>query len=161
MAVHNYVTKLTWTGNTGYGTETYSSYSRNYLISVDGKNNIAGSSDPAFRGDASRYNPEELLVASLSSCHMLWFLHLCAEAGVIVMGYEDMAKGTMEENTDGGGRFTGVVLYPVITINGTIDKEKLNQLHDKAHAKCFIASSCNFPVKYKAEYIGEQGMVNG
>lgn len=153
MAIHHYTTKLTWTGNAGYGTKTYSSYSRNYIISADGKNDITGSSDPAFRGEASRFNPEELLVASLSSCHMLWFLHLCAEAGVVIIGYEDAAKGTMEETADGGGRFTEVVLYPVITVEVAIDKEKLNQLHDKAHSKCFIAASCNFPVRHQVQYI--------
>lgn len=151
---HNYSTKLVWTGNARSGTKTYSSYSRNYIISVDGKNDIDGSSDPAFRGDKSRYNPEELLVASLSSCHMLWFLHLCAETGVIVVGYEDNAKGSMEENTDGGGRFTEVVLYPIVTIQGMVEKDKLNELHSAAHKKCFIAASCNFPVKHQATYIG-------
>lgn len=155
MAVHNYATKLTWTGNTGHGTRTYSSYSRNYTVSVDGKKDIAGSSDPAFRGDASRYNPEELLVASLSSCHMLWFLHLCTEAGVTVVNYEDEAKGTMLETADGGGHFTEVVLYPVVAIKGKVDKEKLDTLQHEAHRKCFIAASCNFPVKHEARYVSE------
>ncbi|MFT3946829.1 MAG: OsmC family protein [Agriterribacter sp.] len=154
-ASHHYTTKLTWTGNSGSGTKTYSSYSRNHIISADGKNDIAGSSDPAFRGDKSRYNPEELLVASLSSCHMLWFLHLCTEAGVVVVNYEDEAKGTMIETADGGGYFTEVILYPVITIEGIVDKEKLDMLQQEANRKCFIAASCNFPIRHEAEYIGE------
>ena len=155
MAAHNYTTKLIWTGNAGQGTKTYSSYSRNHIISTDGKHDIAGSSDPAFRGDKSRYNPEELLVASLSSCHMLWFLHLCTEAGVIVVNYEDEAKGIMIETADGGGHFTEVVLHPVITIEGKVDKEKLDRLQHEANRKCFIAASCNFPVRHEAKYIGE------
>lgn len=152
---HHYKIFLTWTGNAGQGTKTYSSYSRNHIISTDGKHDIAGSSDPAFRGDKSRYNPEELLVASLSSCHMLWFLHLCTEAGIVVVDYKDEAKGTMLETADGGGHFTEVVLYPVVTIEGKIDKEKLDALQHEANKKCFIASSCNFPVRHEAKYMGE------
>lgn len=153
QGTHQYNTKLVWTGNAGYGTQTYSSYSRAYIISVDGKNDILGSSDPAFRGDASRYNPEELLVASLSSCHMLWFLHLCSAAGIIVIGYEDEAKGTMIETADGGGHFSEVILYPVVTIEGNVDKEKLDTLQHEAHKKCFIAASCNFPIRCEGRYI--------
>lgn len=152
---HHYKIFLIWTGNTGQGTKTYSSYSRNHIISADAKNDIAGSSDPAFRGDKSRYNPEELLVASLSSCHMLWFLHLCTEAGIVVVDYKDEAKGTMIETADGGGHFTEVILYPVVTIEGKIDKEKLDALQHEANKKCFIASSCNFPVRHEAKYMGE------
>ncbi|MFT3750107.1 MAG: OsmC family protein [Agriterribacter sp.] len=154
---HHYSTKLTWTGNSGSGTEAYSSYSRNYIISISGKNDIAGSSDPAFRGDKSRYNPEELLVASLSSCHMLWFLHLCTEAGIVVVDYKDEAKGTMIETADGGGYFTEVILYPVVTIEGKTDKEKLDTLQHEANRKCFIAASCNFPVRHEAGYIEISG----
>ena len=155
---YHYTTKLTWTGNTGSGTKTYASYSRNHIISVDGKEDIAGSSDPAFRGDKHRYNPEELLVASLSSCHMLWFLHLCTEAGVIVINYEDEAEGTMIETEDGGGHFTEVVLYPVVTIEGNVNKEQLDILHYEAHKKCFIAASCNFPVRHEGRYVKEEQM---
>lgn len=155
--LHQYSTRLLWTGNTGEGTRTYSSYDRAYTISVHGKPVIHGSSDPHFHGDPTRYNPEELLVAALSSCHMLWFLHLCSAAGVIVDGYEDRAIGTMIEETDGGGRFTEVMLHPKVWVkdfNG--DVEKINGLHKAAHQKCFIANSCNFPVKYEAGCFGTE-----
>ncbi|RYG00875.1 MAG: OsmC family peroxiredoxin, partial [Chitinophagaceae bacterium] len=116
MKIHSYHTKVEWTGNTGNGTESYRSYERDHTISVHGKLPIAASSDPSFRGDKTRYNPEELLVASLSSCHMLWYLHLCATAGIIVETYTDNAIGEMKEDADGGGVFTKVVLRPVISI---------------------------------------------
>ena len=113
---HNYAVSVTWTGNQGTGTSGYRDYSRNHDVSCDGPHTIAGSSDPAFRGDRTRWNPELELVAALSQCHMLWYLHLCAEAGVIVLSYSDDAAGTMEETADGSGRFTEVVLRPQVTI---------------------------------------------
>ena len=110
---------------------------------------IAGSSDPNFRGDATRYNPEELLVASLSACHMLWYLHLCAENGIVVTAYVDDARGTMAETEDGGGRFTEVMLRPAVTI-ASGDNERAQRLHERAHQLCFIANSMNFPVRCEA-----------
>lgn len=153
---HHYKTQLVWTGNKGEGTKNYTAYSRNYTISIPHKPEIQGSSDPSFRGDMNRYNPEELLIASLSSCHMLWFLHLCSAAGVIVTAYEDHATGTMHENADGSGYFTQVTLHPLILIYGEINHEQLQLLHEEANRKCFIANSCNFPVTHEATYdVGE------
>lgn len=149
---HHYKTQLVWTGNKGEGTKTYSGYSRNYTISIPQKPDIHGSSDPSFRGDKMRYNPEELLVASISSCHMLWFLHLCSVAGIIVTAYEDHATGTMHENADGSGYFTRVILHPLILINGEINAVQLQALHEEANRKCFIANSCNFPVLHEPTY---------
>ena len=139
---------LTWTGNLGKGTKNYRAYSRNHQILGDGKTtDIPGSSDPSFRGDPGRYNPEELFVASLSACHMLWFLHLCAANKIVVTDYKDRASGTMEENEDGSGQFKEVVLHPRVTITAESNREKLDELHEKAHQMCFIARSCNFPVR--------------
>lgn len=143
---HIYNTRVLWTGNTGKGTADYRSYERSHVTSVLGKPEIPGSSDPSFRGDKLRYNPEELLVASLSSCHMLWFLHLCADAGIVVMGYEDEAEGIMEETPNGGGRFKKVTLKPLVTITDGSKTAQLEGLHEKAHDLCFIANSVNFPV---------------
>ena len=112
MKNHHYTTSVNWTGNKGNGTQSYTAYTRNYSISVEGKPDIEGSSDPAFRGEKSRYNPEELLLASISSCHMLWYLHLCSANGIIVTSYSDTAKGVMTETADGGGRFTEVTFIP-------------------------------------------------
>ncbi|MDJ0571147.1 MAG: OsmC family protein [Pleurocapsa sp. MO_192.B19] len=117
-----------------------------YQIEIPGKPVVFGSSDPAFRGDKTKYNPEELLVASLSSCHMLWYLHLCSEAGVIVIDYQDRATGKMGETKDGSGKFNEVILQPKITITAESSLEQAQQLHDKAHKFCFIANSVNFPV---------------
>lgn len=144
---HQYKVDLLWTGNRGSGTAAYNVYERSFTQHVAGKPDLPGSSDPAFRGDPSRYNPEELLVASLSSCHMLWFLHLCSEAGVSVVDYVDHAQGLMEEAKDGSGRFTEVVLHPMVTVAGRSMVSKVDALHEAAHAKCFIAASVNFPVR--------------
>ena len=144
---HSYAVAVTWTGNTGTGTSGYRNYERSHDISASGKPTIPGSSDPAFRGDPARWNPEELLVASLSACHKLWYLHLCAEAGVVVEAYADEAVGVMEESSDGGGQFIEVILRPRVRIAPASDQTKALALHHAAHAKCFIARSVNFPVK--------------
>lgn len=147
---HVYRTNLAWTGNLGGGTKTYGGYSRAHEISVGGKPAVPCSSDPHFRGDASRYNPEELLVAALSACHMLWYLHLCADAGVVVTDYADAATGRMTETPDGGGHFTEVTLNPRVVISKDSDAEKARALHHRAHELCFIANSVNFPVRAEA-----------
>ena len=147
---HHYSVETIWTGNKGEGTANYSGYERSHTISAEGKCVIEGSSDPAFRGDKTKYNPEELLVASLSSCHMLWFLHLCAEAGVVVVEYNDTAKGTMIETPGGKGHFAEVTLYPVVTVKDERMIELAESLHRRANESCFIANSCNFPVYHKA-----------
>jgi organic hydroperoxide reductase OsmC/OhrA len=146
---HKYLLQLTWTGNRGTGTSGYRDYDRAHSIRIKGKPELKGSSDPAFRGDATRYNPEELLVASLSSCHMLWYLHLCAEAGVVVSNYQDEATGTMIETPDGGGKFSEVTLFPIVTISDPNHQELAKQLHQRAHQLCFIANSVNFPVLHQ------------
>ena len=146
MKQHNYEIEVKWSGNDGEGTKAYTSYRRDHIIRSKGKPEIAGSSDPAFRGDAVRYNPEELLVASLSACHMLWYLHLCAVNGITVLNYSDAASGTMQEHDDGSGDFVRVVLRPVVKIESGDDRAKAVALHQKAHSLCFIARSVKFPV---------------
>jgi organic hydroperoxide reductase OsmC/OhrA len=143
---HQYQLTIQWTGNKGTGTSNYRAYERNHEIIAGNKSAILASSDASFRGDKTRYNPEELLVASLSSCHMLWYLHLCSEAGVIVTDYTDNAIGTMQETSNGGGYFTEVVLNPIVTVADDSMIEKANGLHAKANELCFIASSVNFKV---------------
>jgi len=149
MTHHHYKASVTWTGNTGSGTRNYKAYERGYTIAIDGKPDILGSSDPAFRGDRSKHNPEDLLLSSLASCHMLWYLHLCADAGVVVLDYVDAATGIMVETSDGSGRFTKVTLHPkvVVASNGMI--EKATALHHQVHRMCFIANSVNFPVLHQ------------
>jgi organic hydroperoxide reductase OsmC/OhrA len=146
---HIFNARTEWKAINGAGTTDYKSYTRNHIISAKGKSDILASSDPVFRGDKTRYNPEELLVASLSSCHMLWYLHLCADAGVVVIAYEDEAAGTMTEDKEGNGQFKEVILHPVVTVKGVSMTKMALELHKKAHQKCFIANSCNFPVRHK------------
>lgn len=147
---HQYTVNLNWTGNEGKGTSSYTAYSRDHAIRVKGKLAIKCSSDPAFRGDKTRYNPEELFLASLANCHMLWYLHLCSEAGVIVEKYEDNPIGTMVEKSDGSGHFTEVILKPHVEVKEESMIEKALSLHHPANVKCFIANSVNFPVKHEA-----------
>lgn len=152
---HTFACTMTWTGNTGQGTASYTAYSRDHVYGGPGKPDLPGSSDPAFRGDSRRYNPEELLVASLSSCHMLWYLHQCAVGGVVVLAYRDEPVGTMVEDRVKGGYFTKVTLHPKVTIAKGSDPAKARQLHHAAHAKCFIANSVNFPVACEPEIASE------
>jgi organic hydroperoxide reductase OsmC/OhrA len=148
---HNYEILTRWTGNLGSGTSAYHAYGRDHELQGLGKAGpILCSSDPMFRGDSKRYNPEELLVASLSACHLLWYLHLCADAGVVVVDYVDAAQGTMVVNEDGGGRFTEVVLRPQVTITRAEQEKLALALHQEAHLRCFIANSVNFPVRHSA-----------
>ena len=151
-ATHEYTLTVTWTGNEGGGTKGYASYARSYTVSGDGKHDIAGSADPAYRGDAACWNPEDLLVASLSACHKLWFLHLAAVGGVVVTGYVDEPLGTLNTGPDGSGEFASVVLRPKITLEDPSLADKADALHLAAHEKCFIARSVNFPVTVEANY---------
>ena len=143
---HAYAITTTWTGNRGQGTASYRAYGRDHDLAAEGRPTLAASSDPAFRGEADRWNPELLLVAALSDCHLLSYLHLCAVNGVVVTAYRDEATGTMEQVGD-GGRFTEVVLHPVVTVADESMIERANALHHDAHASCFIAGSVNFPVR--------------
>jgi organic hydroperoxide reductase OsmC/OhrA len=146
MKQHTYEVLVEWTGNDGEGTKTYRSYRREHTISANGKPAIYGSSDPVFRGDRSCYNPEELLVASLSACHMLAYLHLCATNNVTVLEYRDAPSGVMQENQDGSGEFIRVTLKPRVSVRAGDDRDRALALHHEAHRLCFIARSVNFPV---------------
>ena len=147
---HHYQTTTRWTGNSGTGTSTYTAYSRNHELSGPGKAApIAGSSDPAFRGDPSRYNPEELLLHALSACHMLWVLHLCADAGIVITEYTDHASGEMVEHADGSGEFTRVVLRPRMKITDAARAGEAQAIHHRAHQVCCLARSMNFPVEHE------------
>ena len=155
---HRYQTQVVWTGNLGQGTASYRDYERSHEIVVEGKPLISGSSDPAFRGDKAKYNPEELLVASISACHMLWYLHLCTEASIVVTHYFDQAIGTMLETEDGGGRFAEVILKPVVTITPSSDKKQAEKLHEQAHHFCFVANSMNFPVLCESSILNDNAI---
>ena len=147
---HHYAAGLRWTGNRGTGTSGYREYDRSFDLSAAGKPVLAGSADATFRGDAAKWNPEEMLLSTLSSCHMLSYLHLCADAGITVLEYTDDASGTMELTTDGAGHFTSVTLRPRVLIASASDLATAEALHHLAHEKCFIANSVNFPVRCQA-----------
>jgi organic hydroperoxide reductase OsmC/OhrA len=151
---HQYPVEVVWTGNQGTGTKSYQGYGRGHDIRVAGKPVIGGSSDTAFRGDGTKHNPEDLLVASVSSCHMLWYLHLASVAGVIVTNYVDAAVGTLVDRGD-DGRFTEVVLRPVVTITADSDPVRAAAVHEDAHHACFIANSVNFPVRCEPRIVIE------
>ncbi|WP_456269187.1 OsmC family protein [Kushneria sp. AK178] len=140
---HHYRVTVQWQGSRDTGTTGYRDYGREHQLSAPGKAPIDGSADPAFLGDSDRWNPEELLLGSLSACHKLWYLHLCAEAGVVVLAYEDHAEGEMDAAL---GRFTRVILRPHITLSRDSSEQRAHALHDRAHDKCFIAASVNFEV---------------
>ncbi len=142
---HKYAVQVTWTGNRGSGTSAYAAYGREHLITANLKPDIPGSSDPAFRGHADRWNPEDLMVAAASACHKLWYLHLCADAGIVVVAYRDEAEGTLQDDAQ-HGRFTEMVLRPHVHIRPGDDLEKARHLHHTAHEKCYIANSVNFPI---------------
>ncbi len=148
---HAYRARLVWDGNLGDGTADYATYGRQHRLLFDGKPSIEASADAAFRGDPARLNPEELLLAALASCHMLSYLALCARSRLRVLSYEDDAQGLMREDGRGGGRFEWVELAPRVVIDDPARIERATKLHDLAHELCFIASSCNFPVRHRAE----------
>ncbi|WP_051133472.1 OsmC family protein [Nocardia paucivorans] len=148
MVIHHYECSTEWTGARDHGTIDYRSYDRAYVSRAPGRPDLVGSSDPAFRGDPSRWNPELLLVAALAQCHLLWYLHLCAVDGVTVLGYRDDTRATMTENGDDGGRFTQVELRPVVTVASDEMVDRARELHAEAAARCFIAASVNFPVTH-------------
>lgn len=158
--IHSYTVTVTWEGNRGTGTSGYRDYGRDHVISSPGKPDIAASADSAFRGDRNRWNPEDLLVASLSACHKLWYLHYCSVSGVVVTAYEDHAEGSMVMDQSGAGRFTEVVLRPRVTITERSDEGTAVELHEDAHEKCFIANSVNFPVRCEPVIIRERTAAN-
>lgn len=145
---HAYTARVVWDGNTGAGTAGYAAYGREYRVQVAGKPDLAGSADPAFRGEAHRHNPEDLFLASISACHMLFYLSLCARQGVRVTAYEDEARGTMRVDAGGGGQFQEIALHPAVTLGAGADATLALRLHDTAHGLCFIARSCSVPIRH-------------
>ena len=146
---HHFNTSIHWTGNKGQGTASYDSYERSHTLNISGKAPIQLTSAEAFRGAPGIHNPEDIFLASLSSCHMLWYLHLCATNQVVVTAYEDHATGIMEMQPDGSGAFTSVVLHPAVTVASPDMVTLANTLHEQANKMCFIANSCNFPISHQ------------
>ncbi|WP_194422204.1 OsmC family protein [Microbacterium abyssi] len=150
LGEHHYALTATWTGDLGTGTSGYREYARDVTLSVDGKPDVLASADKPFRGDATRWNPEDLLLAALSECHLLSYLHACVTAGVVVVSYRDRAIGVMTEDGRSGGAFTDVLLRPEVVVAEPAMIERAEQAHAEAHRMCFIANSVNFPVRHEA-----------
>jgi len=148
---HDYKARLIWDGNLGAGTTTYTGYGRKYRLQIDGKPELVGSADPMFRGDANVYNPEDLFVAALSSCHLLSYLALCARTKINVVAYEDHASGTLLLTPNGGGMFESVTLRPIVTVAPGSDETRALELHEQAHDLCFIAASVKIPVLHEPQ----------
>lgn len=146
---HRYLARLVWEGNRGEGTWAYDGYDRQYRILIAQKPDITGSADPHFRGDAARHNPEDLFLASVSACHMLTYLALCARQGVRVLAYDDSAVATLRLDTSGGGCFDEIELRPTVTVASARDIEPAERLHRDAHQQCFIATSCRVPIRHR------------
>lgn len=146
---HRFALTVTWTGDRGSGTSDYRAYSRAHEVTAPGLPPLPASADPAFRGETGRWNPEQLLVAALSQCHLLAYLHICAVGGVVVTGYVDNPVGVLARTSGGGGRFTEVVLRPLVTVAEADQVERAVALHREANRQCFVASSVNFPVRHE------------
>ncbi|PRB72280.1 OsmC family protein [Arthrobacter sp. MYb213] len=149
LSLHNYQIAIEWTGNRGAGTDTYRGYGRDHIIRADGLPDISGTADPTFHGDKDRWNPEQLLLAALSQCHMLSYLHVAVTHGVVITGYQDQASGTLRLNRDNSGEFTQVVLRPQVSLADDSQRELADSLHQQANRVCFIARSVNFPVLHE------------
>jgi organic hydroperoxide reductase OsmC/OhrA len=156
-AIHAYEVAVEWTGDRGTGTSGYRAYGRTNVVRAAGKPDLAASADRHFHGDADRWNPEELLVAALSQCHMLSYLHVAVRNGVVVTAYTDLATGALEVDPDGGGRLTHVDLHPVVTLADERQRDLADSLHGEAHRLCFIANSVRFPVRHHPVLPAEVG----
>ena len=146
---HEFPARIVWTGNQGAGTSSYRSYLRTWDMATIGKQLVSCSNDPNLGGDPSKYNPEDLLISALASCHMLWYLHLCSDAGITVISYCDNPIGIGESEPSGAGQFVEAVLRPEIEIAADSDPDRAREIHDEIHQHCFIARSVNFPVRYE------------
>ena len=150
---HEYTSHVVWTGNTGRGTESYRGYERTWDIAVPGKDVVHCSNDPLLGGDPSKMNPEDLLLSALASCHMLWYLHLASDEGIVVTSYADSPIGLGEVQPSGAGKFVSATLHPRISVRPGADLSRAEQIHHEIHTRCFIAQSVNFPVSYEPSFI--------
>ncbi len=155
MKQHYYKLNVEWTGNKGTGTSHYKAYERSHTISIEGKPTLECSSDAPFLGDITKYNPEDFMLCSLATCHMLWYLHLCADEGIIVTQYTDTPTATLTQDETGAGKFTEVVLHPKVIVANASMIEKAIALHSKANSFCFMANSVNFKIKHEQECIAK------
>lgn len=148
LDLHSYAISIHWTGDRGEGTSGYRSYGRDHVVSAPGLPDLPGTADPTFHGDKDRWNPEQLLLAALTQCHMLSYLHVAVKNGLVVTGYSDASQGTLRLNRDGSGEFTSVTLNPRVELADESQRALADSLHAQANSVCFIARSVNFPVHH-------------
>lgn len=149
---HDYTSRVIWTGNRGTGTSSYKAYDRTWNITAEGKPVVECSNDPLLGGDPTKMNPEDLLISALSACHMLWYLHLASEAGIVVSHYEDNPNAVGETGPGGAGRFLSAELRPDIHVQAGADLAEAEAIHHRIHKVCYIARSVNFPVTYRPRF---------
>lgn len=152
---HDYTSTITWTGNTGTGTSAYRAYERTWDITTPNKPIVHCSNDPLLGGNPELPNPEDLLISAVSACHMLWYLHLASNAGIIVQAYTDSPIAVGEVASSGAGRFVSVTLKPTIKLSENSDLKVADAIHQEIHQYCFIARSLNFPVTFEATYTSD------
>lgn len=157
LSSHHYAIGLEWTGARGTGTSSYRSYGRDHIIRAEGRPDLAGTADPTFHGDRDRWNPEQLLLAALSQCHMLSYLHIAVKHGVVVTAYTDSAEGELRLNRDGSGEFTSAVLRPCVELADESQRALADELHEQANRVCFIARSVNFDVRHEPRRPADAG----
>ena len=145
---HLFKAEAKWTSKQEDSTKRF--YIKSHTILIDGKLVLHVSAAKAFKGDPELYNPEDLLLSSLVSCHMMSYLYVCSQNGIEVLEYSDNAEATLETYADGSGRFVTVTLNPKATIANPDKIQMALDLHQKANQLCFIANSCNFPILHNA-----------
>lgn len=151
--LHDFSPTIRWTGNRGQGTSSYRSYDRKWQIETPGKPVIQCSNDPMLGGDPELHNPEDMLISALSACHMLWYLHLASNGGIIVESYEDCPVGYGETAPNGAGRFVAATLRPRVVVQAGTSLAQAEAIHGRVHQYCFIARSVNFPISYEPETV--------
>lgn len=147
---HLFKAAINWTSKQNPPDSTKRFYSKSHQIKIEGKPVLEVSAAKAFKGDPELYNPEDLLLSSLVSCHMMSYLYVCSQNGIEVLEYSDNAEATLEVSPNGSGRFVAAKLYPKVKILNPEQIQLALDLHQKANELCFIANSCNFPVMHHA-----------
>lgn len=147
---HTFKAEANWTSKKDITDSSKRFYNKSHQVKIEGKPILDVSAAKAFKGDPELYNPEDLLLSSLVSCHMMSYLYVCSQNGIEVLEYSDNAEAALEVNPDGSGRFVEVKLFPKVKISNPDQIELALNLHFKANQLCFIANSCNFPVLHEA-----------
>lgn len=146
---HTFEAHLSWTKPDEASSNRKRIYGKTHLMQINGKQDLTISAAKAFKGDPALHNPEDQLLSSIMSCHMMSFLYVCSQHNMEVFSYKDKATAILETYEDGSGKIVSVSLFPQVIIADHNQIELANALHVKANKLCFIANSCNFPVQHE------------